>query len=145
MGELQSLLKRLDVLGAIPPAQADDAPDAVELRQQLTGGVQHCLYWLFGLELPGFDKQEEWGGDFHVSFEQCGEARMCFFIQSAFVPYPHCLWVGAPTASKLMLFPGLPCRPKAARRLLPGSSPAPRQWRTYGRWWSLSCCRMLST
>lgn len=76
MGELQSLLEQLDVLGALPaPAQAEDAPDTAELRQQLTGGVQHCLLWLFGLELSGLDKQEEWGGDFHVSVRQRGEAE----------------------------------------------------------------------
>ncbi|KAL4423906.1 hypothetical protein ABPG75_001207 [Micractinium tetrahymenae] len=67
MRELQSLLKRLDALGPVPAsAFDDDTPDAAELRQQLTGGVQHCLFWLFGLELPGLDKQEEWGGDFHA-------------------------------------------------------------------------------
>lgn len=83
MGKLQLLLKQLDALGTEPaPAQAGEVPDAAELRQQLTGGVQHCLFWLFGLELPGLDKQEEWGGDFHVSSRQGGEGGRCLVMCS---------------------------------------------------------------
>lgn len=74
LAELRAQLKRLDVVCAVSvatssqarSATADDVPDAEELRTALTSGLQHCLYWLLGLELPGLGKQEEWGNGFQV-------------------------------------------------------------------------------
>lgn len=49
-----------------PAAGGSAAADAEELHAVLTAGLQHCLFWLYGLELPGLDSQEEWGGGFEV-------------------------------------------------------------------------------
>ena len=61
-------LRRQQVAGAAddPAAAAEGAEDAEELHAALTTGLQHCLLWLYGLELPGLEKQEAWGGDFQV-------------------------------------------------------------------------------
>lgn len=73
MGELRALLRQLDDATALPAggasaaaAAAQEVPSVEDLRTTLTGGLQHCLRWLYGLEFPGLDKQEEWGGDFQV-------------------------------------------------------------------------------
>ena len=82
MQELRGLLVQLDGLGLEPPdSQAselatgsdssdDDSPAsaAAELRVSLDGGLQHCLHWLYGLELPGLDKLDGWGGSFQVGW-----------------------------------------------------------------------------
>jgi hypothetical protein len=48
---------------------ADDAAaevDAEELRESLAEGELHCLFWLYGLELPGRDDAADWGDGFQV-------------------------------------------------------------------------------
>ncbi|EFN52259.1 hypothetical protein CHLNCDRAFT_139170 [Chlorella variabilis] len=47
--------------GPAGPAGGIDVP---ELRGSLEAGVLYCLYWLYGLQAPGLDEAEEWGGDF---------------------------------------------------------------------------------
>lgn len=90
--ELQAQLRQLAAL-ALQPARAaagaaaateEGAPDAQELQDALTAGLQHCLLWLYGLELPGLDKQEEWGGGFEV------RARPAF-LRAAGKKSPECI------------------------------------------------------
>lgn len=69
--ELQAQLERLQKVpagttAAAEGAAAEQVPNPADLRDNLTGGLYHCLYWLFGLELPGLDTQEAWGGNFQV-------------------------------------------------------------------------------
>lgn len=63
--------------------------DAEELHAALTTGLQHCLLWLYGLELPGLEKQEAWGGDYQVGSDaKEGRAMLA-----------HCSWPAYPCSA----------------------------------------------
>jgi len=85
MRELQAQLERLQKVPASTTAAAEDTaaeqvPNPADLRDNLTGGLYHCLYWLFGLELPGLDTQEAWGGNFQVGGSACVCSGSLLFV-----------------------------------------------------------------
>lgn len=108
---------------AAPDGEATDgAPDAEELHAVLTAGLQHCLHWLFGLELPELENKDidEWGGGFQV-----GSVAACLRRRAHWLPLPARSCVALCLHSIATLTPcvaaAAPCRPSPAVRRRPGS------------------------
>ena len=65
MKELSELLAALGG-GDQEMEGGEAAAEEVEVRTSLRSGMLHCLYWLYGLQLPGIE-EEAWGGAFQAS------------------------------------------------------------------------------